>query len=141
MNFYLLKKKKTKGRETEGKKLNMAWEPTLRLYGMWSCWFNFYYFSTSLTWPYDLKNIYIQTHTNLSKHVAIEDFENLIKAKLSHSLHGVAKKRWCPSFPKSSHTFFGKGDLESFNNVSILARVNLSHKNAAYLNLYILYIS
>lgn len=63
--------------------------------------------------------------TYLSKHVAIQDFEDLIKAKLAEPLQGVANESRSPSFSQTTNTIFFKRNWESVKYAFVLLGVHL----------------
>lgn len=66
--------------------------------------------------------------TDLSKHVAVEDLEHLIEAKLAETLHGVADEGRGPALSQPSGSILLQCEGEAFANALVFVRVHLRKK-------------
>ena len=76
-------------------------------------------------------NTTFHTSTYLTKHAAVENLERFIETELAHSLHGITKESWRPSFAKCTDTLLSQCNTESFDDVAIFCSIHLQRANKA----------
>lgn len=67
----------------------------------------------------------IQGRPYLSQHVAVQDLEHLVEAKLAESLHGVADESGSPALRQASKTIFPHCHSETVANALVFIWIHL----------------